>query len=175
MRSNVKRRLAVAAAGMALIGGAAGAYAAGGSSGRHPRQAFLDDVAQRLHVSPQQLRTAIQGARADHPFRLRGHRFDRRGGPMMRGMRARGPLRVVFGAAARYLGLTDAQLRAQLRSGRSLADVAGAQGKSVDGLKQAIRSAVDALLDARLDRIVNRKGFGPPPGTAPPAVPQPGG
>src|SRR5262245_716509 len=44
-----------------------------------------------------------------------------------------------FGAAAaKYLGLTEAQLRAQLLSGKTLAQVATAQGKSVDGLKAAI-------------------------------------
>src|SRR5207302_6154275 len=50
-------------------------------------------------------------------------------------------------AAATYLGLTEAQLRTQLESGKSLADVAKAQGKSVDGLKQAILSQVQSKLD----------------------------
>ena len=50
-------------------------------------------------------------------------------------------------AAATYLGLTEDQLRTQLESGKSLADVAKAQGKSVDGLKQAILSQVQSKLD----------------------------
>jgi hypothetical protein len=50
-------------------------------------------------------------------------------------------------AAATYLGLTEDQLRTQLESGKSLADVAKSQGKSVDGLKQAILSGVQSKLD----------------------------
>jgi hypothetical protein len=50
-------------------------------------------------------------------------------------------------AAATYLGLTEDQLRTQLESGKSLADVAKAQGKSVDGLKQAIIAEAQSRLD----------------------------
>jgi hypothetical protein len=81
-------------------------------------------------------------------------------------------------AAAKYLGLTDAQLRAQLQSGKSLADVAKARNKPLAGLKSAIEAAVKSDLDkavsdkrltqaqedrilsdlhGRLDEIVNRK------------------
>jgi hypothetical protein len=41
-------------------------------------------------------------------------------------------------AVASYLGLTPAELRAQVGDGRTLAQVAADQGKSVDGLKAAI-------------------------------------
>src|SRR4051794_18748148 len=37
-------------------------------------------------------------------------------------------------AAASYLGVTEAQLHTQLEAGKTLADVAEAQGKTVDGL-----------------------------------------
>ena len=50
-------------------------------------------------------------------------------------------------AAATYLGLTGAQLRTQLMSGKSLADIAKAQGKSVDGLEQAMVASIQAKLD----------------------------
>ena len=81
--------------------------------------------------------------------------------------------------AAKYLGLTDAQLRSRLMSGKSLADVAAAQNKDVAGLKSAIEAALKDRLDkavadkrltqgqedkilsdihGRLDEIVNRKG-----------------
>jgi hypothetical protein len=99
--------------------------------------------------------------------------------------------------AAEYLGLTEAELREQLADGKSLAAVAEAEGKSVDGLKEAIlagaKSALDnAVADERLtqeqagsiyerlqssiDELVNgtfpgpppgRGGFGGPPGFAP--------
>jgi hypothetical protein len=55
-------------------------------------------------------------------------------------------------SAAEYLGLTEAELREQLADGKSLADVAEAQGKSVDGLKDTIldgaRSALDEAVGA---------------------------
>ena len=50
-------------------------------------------------------------------------------------------------AAAKYLGLTEAKLHEQLESGKSLADVAKAQGKDVEGLKKAIVDAAKADLD----------------------------
>jgi hypothetical protein len=50
-------------------------------------------------------------------------------------------------AAADYLGLTQAQLKTKLGNGKSLADIARDEGKSVDGLKQAIGDAVRKQLD----------------------------
>ena len=49
---------------------------------------------------------------------------------------------------ATYLGLKPAELATQLRSGKSLADIAKAQGKSVEGLKTAITDAATKQLDA---------------------------
>ena len=49
---------------------------------------------------------------------------------------------------------------AAARAGKSLAQVATAQGRTVDGLEQAIRSAVAAQRSARLDLIVNRTVVG---------------
>ena len=51
-------------------------------------------------------------------------------------------------AAADYLGLTQAELRTELAADKSLADVAKAKGKSVDGLTEAIVAAHTAKLDA---------------------------
>ena len=89
-----------------------------------------------------------------------------------------------FGAAAAaYLGLTEDALRTQLHSGKTLAQVASAQGKSVAGLKAAILAGAKTQLDkavadgkitadqantmlaelaSHLDDLVNRTG--PPPG-----------
>jgi hypothetical protein len=50
-------------------------------------------------------------------------------------------------AIASYLGLTPAQLREQLRSGKTLAQIAVAQGKTVAGLEAAIYADVQAHLD----------------------------
>jgi hypothetical protein len=51
-------------------------------------------------------------------------------------------------AAARYLGLSDTDLRAQLHAGKSLAQVAADRGKSVDGLKDAMLAAAKSNLEA---------------------------
>jgi hypothetical protein len=69
-------------------------------------------------------------------------------------------------AIASYLGVTTAQLRTDLQSGQSLADVATAQGKTVSGLEDAIVADASSHLDAtqlanlksHLDDIVNRTG-----------------
>jgi len=64
-----------------------------------------------------------------------------------------GPVHVgrAFGAdlsaAAKYLGLSESDLRTKLRGGDSLADVAKAQGKDVSGLQDAIVADAKADLD----------------------------
>ena len=81
----------------------------------------------------------------------RGHfgRFGRGGPGFGFGFGFRGP-GVTAGIAdvATYLGLKPADLFTQLRSGKSLADIATAQGKTVDGLKTAITDATTKQLDA---------------------------
>jgi hypothetical protein len=52
-----------------------------------------------------------------------------------------------LGAAADYLGLSAEELKNELVSGKSFADVATAHGKSVDGLKQAMVEAAKTDLD----------------------------
>ena len=50
-------------------------------------------------------------------------------------------------AVAKYLGLSRAELREQLQAGKSLADVAKTQGKSVSGLEDAMVAALTTNLD----------------------------
>jgi hypothetical protein len=57
-------------------------------------------------------------------------------------------LHPVMKAAASYLGLSQAQLRTELQSGKSLADVARAQGKPVSGLKSAMLAAITNWINA---------------------------
>jgi hypothetical protein len=85
-------------------------------------------------------------------------------------------------SAAAYLGVSEDELRIDLREGKSLADVAAAEGKSVAGLKTALRAAAKeklddavesgrltaaqrdealARFDERLDDLVTRQGIGP--------------
>jgi hypothetical protein len=211
MPLKLKRKLAIGGAVVAAAGLTGGAYAASSASS-NPRQAFINDVAKRLNVSPTALNDALKGAYQDQlsqavksgkltqaqantikqriaKRQLAPIGFAHRGffgrGPGGRGFGGRG-----FGAgirargldaAAKYLGLTDAQLLTQLRSGKSLAQIATAQNKPVSGLTSTLKAGIKTRLDkavaaknltsaqeqkilSRLDRrlhtLVNRKGLG---------------
>jgi hypothetical protein len=167
----IKRNLVAGAAGLAVLAAGGGAYAAT-RQGSNDRQAFLNDAAGRLHVTPQQLQNALRGAALDRldaavkAGRLTQQQADaikqrlQSGGGLglgaAHGFRHRGfglgfafgARRVGLDAAARYLGLTDQQLRAQLRAGKSPADIARARGKSVSGLEAALTAGVRSRLDA---------------------------
>jgi hypothetical protein len=163
----IKRRFVIGAAGLAALGGGGVAYAVNQGSARSERQAFLNDVAGRLHVSPSALKSAITGAFSDRldqavkDGRLTQSQADaikkrvqQNGGVPFLGGPPRhmffgpgGPFVAGFDAAAKYLGLTPMQLHDRLESGKSLADVAGDQKKDVAGLKKAIEDGVRARLD----------------------------
>jgi len=68
-----------------------------------------------------------------------------------------------YKTAADYLGLSVEQLAKDLQAGKSLADVAADQGKSVDGLKQALVHAETAEIEKSVDDLVNQKGLAGPP------------
>jgi len=175
VESRRKRTLAIGAAVALAVTGGGVAYAA--ATNNDPRDALLSDAAQRLNVTPGELRSALQGAFGDQldqavkdgkltqqqadaikqriaryglplggPMGVGGvgspgHGFGGPGGP------GHGPFGAGLDAAASYLGLTRAQLDRQLRSGRTLAEVATAQGKSIDGLEQALVDAASTQLD----------------------------
>ena len=65
----------------------------------------------------------------------------------------------ILDAGARYLSLTEEQVRQRLRAGNSLAEIAQAQGKSPEGLKSALLSVFPLTqksdqLGAVLDRMM---------------------
>jgi hypothetical protein len=64
--------------------------------------------------------------------------------------------------AAAYVGLSAEQLLQQLQAGKSLAEVAAAQGKSVEGLKEALIQAMTADIQQAVDNLVSQKGLGGP-------------
>jgi hypothetical protein len=162
----IKRRFVIGATGLAALGGGGAAYAINQSSS-NDRQAFINDVAQRLNVPPDKVKSALQGAFFDRldaavtagkitraqadaikqrvqqngsvPFPGgRPHPFF--GGPG-------GPFVAGFDAAASYLGLTVQQVHDQLDSGKSLADIASDRKKDLAGLKQAIEKGARDRLD----------------------------
>ena len=200
MPLKLKRKLAIGGAVVAAAGLAGGAYAASSSS-TNPRQAFIDDVAKRLNVSPTALDKRAQGrlpgsARPGRQVRQAdpgpGEPRSSSGSRSVAWRRSASPIAAssatelgsapaALDAAAKYLGLTDAQLITQLRSGKSLAQIATAQHKSVSGLTSTLKADVKtrldkavaakmltsaqeqkilSRLDQRLNTLVNRKGLG---------------
>jgi hypothetical protein len=186
MSISARRKLAVGATGLVVLAGSGGAYAAAAGKTATPTQtpaakpadraaeqkAFLDDVAKRLNVSPDQLNAAIKGAAetridaavaAGKLTKEQGDQAKQRlasGAPLLgpgllggkgdhRGRGGPGGRGFGFGLddAATYLGLTEDKLREQLEAGKSLADVAKAQNKDVAGLKTALKTAITAKLD----------------------------
>jgi hypothetical protein len=67
-----------------------------------------------------------------------------------------------FTAAATYIGITEAQLRTELGTDKSLADVAIAHGKTRDGLIAALVAAQQQDIAT----LVDRKGIGARPNPA---------
>lgn len=186
------RRLVIGTTVLAFAAAGGGAYAATRSSDSNPQQAFLNDVAKRLHVSPQKLTAAIKAAMSDRlnadvkagrltPAQakaLKQHLQQRGGAPFFGappffggppfffgpfgprgfpGPPALGPGRLPgpplfffpgpFAGAATYLGLTQQQLFSEFRSGKSLAQIAKAKGKSVSGLEKAMTAPIKSKLD----------------------------
>jgi hypothetical protein len=165
-----RKALAVVIVATAVVVGAGAAIAASGDSSPSPKS-FFDAVAKHLGVSSQKLEDATKAAAIDQvdaalaqgritkaqadalKARIQSGDYPPFFGPGFGpgfGHFHRGP--PLFGerlsAAADYLGLTQAELRTKLSSGRTLANIAKARGKSVDGLKQAILDDAKAKLDA---------------------------
>jgi hypothetical protein len=171
-RLTSRRMLTTGAIAIAVVLGGGAAIAASGGGSASPN-AFLDSVAQHLGISPQKLNDAVKAASIDQvDAALKEGRITKAQADELKariqsgdahlfgvppfGFRRFGPgfhggMHHLFGdklsAAASYLGLTEAELRTKLAAGQSLADVAKAQGKSVDGLKSAILDAAKKNLD----------------------------
>ncbi|MCA1656969.1 MAG: hypothetical protein LC713_04565 [Actinobacteria bacterium] len=169
------RRIAALALTGALVAGGTGAAIAAVSDdhGKKAEGAILDNAAKRLDVTPDKLRDALAAAeddQLDHAVmdgKLTQHQADaindrRRqsgrvlGGPgglrgLHRGCGRRGG-RAHFGGAvfpslAGALGISNAQLRSQLRDGKSIADIAKAQNKLLDDVRASLKSDARTRLD----------------------------
>ena len=182
----------VAAVALAVALGVTGAVAASRAlTADDERRALLDDAAGRLGVEPSQLEDALQEAlkaRVDAAVdegrltEAQGaelkDRIDAGELPFLRGLGRPGPSGGFghfghghfekFETAASYLGLSEAELRERLADGKTLAEIAKAEGKSVDGLVQALVKDAKARLDqavaagkltrAEADEIAERLG-----------------
>jgi hypothetical protein len=172
----LRRRAAIGVVGLAALGGGGAAVAASKDSSTSPQAqtAITTDAASQLGVTSTALTAAIKKAmvdqieaqvtagtitkaqattmearlaQADAPlFALGGGR----GGPGDHGRGGGGPGGgpVSFDAAATYIGVTTTELRTQLAAGTTLAAIATANGKTVDGLKAALTTAATNDLDA---------------------------
>jgi len=165
MRKPSKRAAVIGAAVAVAAGGTVGgALAASGTfdpAAEH--QAFLNDATGRLGTTSTKLDAALKAAAIDRvDAALAAGRITKTQADAMKaainsgklplgagpgpGLRDHGGMHggQFLGAAATYLGLTGDQLRTQLESGKSLADVAKAQGKTVSYLNPVPAKVITA-------------------------------
>jgi polyhydroxyalkanoate synthesis regulator phasin len=134
---------------------------------RQESQAIIADAAGQLGVTPEKLSNALKQAltnRVDEA--VKDGRLTKEQGTQLKaridageaplfglgpGPKFRhhgvGPFHTKLEAAARYLGMTDAQLREALESGKTLAQVAKDHGKTANGLVDALMAGVEKKLD----------------------------
>ncbi|MEJ7824376.1 MAG: hypothetical protein WKF48_03050 [Solirubrobacteraceae bacterium] len=159
---------AVAVCGALFAGGAGVAVAAVTKSDRE--QAIIDDAAKRLDVTPEKLSEALSAARdaqtdkAVKDGRLTQEQADaikeRRkqsgrvlGGPGAGGHhgpgrhRGHGVRRAIGADLAKALGISQTRLRELLQDGKSVADIAKAEGKSLTSVKSPLKTAIKTRAD----------------------------
>jgi len=140
---------------------------------------LADDVAARLGIAPDKLRAAFRDAIAaridaavkagrltpEQGAKLKERLANAQGLGLGLRLRLRGRLAVKppaffpglrlgahrLGPITKYLDITPQELRSELRSGKSLAEIATAHGKTVDGLVDAIVGPAKARLDKAVE------------------------
>lgn len=170
---NLNRKLVVGAvAGLAVVGAGAAVAATQFGNPKEENAAIINDTANRLGIQPSALSDALKAslkARVDAAVTAgkltkdEGDAIKARidsgdaplfftgpprgqfgpggpGGPMQGGFRG-------LDSAATYLGLSVSDLQKALEGGKTLAQVAQDQGKSVDGLIQALVNDAKKHLD----------------------------
>ncbi len=175
MDAPVRRKIVAATAAALAVGGAGAAIAATQfkNSPSQESKAVVSDAAKQLGVQPSELSGALKKAMKDRVdaavaakritkaqgdelkkridsdefplvagpgfgfrghFGFRNHDFGHHGLPGLSG-------------AATYLGLSESQLESKLESGKTLAQIAKAQGKSADGLVSTLKGDLQKKLD----------------------------
>lgn len=149
----------------------AGAAVAATSEAFDPKEeqeAFEAAVAEKLGVTTQELQAAYKEAsleRLDAAVAA-GRITEEEADAIRKGIESGnflGPKGFGFGphihieggpaleGAADYLGLSEAELHERLRNGQSLAEIAKAEDKSVDGLEQALLATAKERLDQAVE------------------------
>jgi len=171
MDTSARRKLAAgAAAALVVAGGGVAVGAKAFGTPKEDSQAVIADAAKQLGIEPAKLSAALKTAlkhrvdaavAAGRLTKAQGDalkaRIDSGEAPLFPagGRHPRGFGHHAFGhhgekldAAAAYLGLTEEQLRTELESGKTLAQIATAHGKTADGLVNALVDAANKKLDA---------------------------
>jgi len=167
--------VAGAVAALAAVGTGAAIAATDLLSPGERSQAVIDDAANQLGIEPSELSNALEEAlknqvdaavAAGRLTQEQGEalkdRIESSGAPLVFGGFGRGlepgHLDLGFfghpgdlGAATSYLGITRDELRNALEGGKSLAEIAEDEGKSVDGLVQALVEEAEQRIDAAVD------------------------
>lgn len=160
---------AIALAIGAVVGGGAALAATKPWSPHEESQAVVNDAAKQLGVTPAQLTNALKKAlenRIDDAVasglltKAQGDELKQRiessdvpfpfgffGPKLGFGLGRLGPF-ATFDTAASYLGISESKLGSELAQGKTLAQIAKGEGKSVDGLVQALVKAAGDRIDA---------------------------
>jgi hypothetical protein len=173
MESHAKRKVALGvAAGLLLVGGG-GAFAATKlMTPQQESQAVINDAANRLGIDPSKLSSALKQALEDRvdaavasgeitkaegdkfkaaiesgnvPLLFAGHPGVGPGGP--HGRFGFGHPGGGLDAAAKAIGITEAQLQTELQSGKTLAQIAKDHGKTADDVVNALVADAQTKLD----------------------------
>ena len=204
MTLNRKHKIFIGAA--VVVAAAGGGVAVAASQDTSPgaeSKAVIDDAAKQLGIPSAKLSDALKTAFADRvDAAVAAGRITKAQGDAMKQRIQSGDFPVLGGfhgggfghhdglflgldPAASYIGVTEAQLRTELESGKTLAQIAKAHGKTADGLIAALVAASKSRLDAavsagritkaqedqlvpnlkaRIADLVNRTGPPRPPG-----------
>jgi hypothetical protein len=165
MTLNRKHKIFIGAA--VVVAAAGGGVAVAASQDTSPgaeSKAVIDDAAKQLGIPSAKLSDALKTALADRvDAAVAAGRITKAQGDAMKQRIQSGDFPVLGGfhggggfghhgggldGAAAYIGVTDAQLRTELESGKTLAQVAKAHGKTADGLIAAMVAAEKKELDA---------------------------
>lgn len=165
MESSSKWKLVAGAAAALVVAGGGAAFAAGKfTSPKEESQAVINDAAKQLGIEPSKLSNALKKALEDRvDAAVADGRLTKAEGDALKARIESGDLPLLFpggphrfehhehgpslDAAATYLGLTEDQVKSELESGKTLAQVAKDHGKTVAGLVDALVSGVKTKLD----------------------------
>ena len=172
----VKRKVVAAGVAALAVGGTGAGIAATkmSNSPSAENKAIVDATAKNLGIEPSKLTAALEKALEDRvDAAVAAGRLTKAQGDQLKQRIESGDLPFFAGpgtghgfgfghdhgfggphgflhgldAAASYLGLSETQLQSRLESGKTLAEIAKAQNKSVDGLKSAMIKEAQTKLD----------------------------